>query len=408
MTGARPIGYLVSRYPSLSHTFIRREVVALRAAGVDVRTCSVRLVTAVNGEQDRAELARTGHLLPLGLRDALGLAADVVRHPAAVLATARWAVRTAPPGLRARVWRLFYVAEAVLARRWCRARGIRHLHVHFANVAADVAMLATRLRRQLGEPASWSFTMHGPTELADTTAFALRQKVEDAAMVACISDYCRSQLMALVPPARWADLVVVRCGLDPESFETSPRHMPGDRLRLVSVGRLVPEKGFAVLIAAMAMLDERGVPADLTVVGDGPERGALDQLARDAGVEGRVTFVGALPSEAVPSVMAAADVFVSASFAEGLPVVIMEAMAAGLATVATRIAGVGELVVDGETGLLVSPGRPDLIADAVEHLWRDPARRAALASAGHARVRTQHDIRCTSEVLARELKRRGV
>ena len=251
---------------------------------------------------------------------------------------------------------------------------------------------------------SWSFTMHGPTEFDDVTLFALAQKVRSAAFVACISDYCRGQLMKLVEPEYWFKLHVVRCGLDVEGLDP-PR--PGRAaastgpLNVLCVGRLVPDKGQLLLLEAMAELRERGIAVALTLVGDGPDRDALSLSAARLGIGGSVVLRGSLGQSDVAALYRSADVFCLPSFAEGLPVVLMEAMAHGLPVVTTRIAGVSELVDDGVNGTVIPAGRVDLLADALAGLAVDPALRAQWGEAGSERVRREYDIRVSAQQLAR-------
>jgi glycosyltransferase involved in cell wall biosynthesis len=275
---------------------------------------------------------------------------------------------------------------------WCRCaeRRINHIHVHFANVAADVALLATDFGASAGGPRTWSFTMHGPTEFLDVEAHRLPQKASDAAFVACISDFARSQLMALIDAERWERLHIVHCGIHPGP--PPPERTTGDGPpHLLSVGQLLPRKGHGVLIQALAELAAEGVEIRATIVGAGPERGRLEDMTRGLGIADRVQFTGALGQDELPALYGRAQIFCLASFAEGVPVVLMEAMAHGVPVVATRIAGIPELVADGETGLLVAPGRAADLAAAIRRLAEDPELAARLGSAGREKVATDYD-----------------
>lgn len=385
------VAYLVSKYPAVSHTFVLREVQALRELGVEVDTISVRRASVSDALSaiDREELASTTALLPLTIGRALGLVATIARHPGAALRLVAGSVRESNPGLRARLWRAFYAVEALLLFRVLVARGIRHVHVHFANVAADVARLCTRFARDVrpDDRWVWSFTMHGPVELDDVTYWYLPEKATDADLVACISDYCRSQLMAITDEACWSHLEVVHCGIDPSRFAAVDR-VGRDGVEVLCVGQLLPRKGQRVLLDAMARLRDRGVDVRLTLVGDGPSRAALEVAVDELDLRDRVKLTGAVGQDDIRALYAAADVFCLPSFAEGVPVVLMEAMATGLPVVTTPIAGVPELV-DASSGVLVAPGRADLLAEAIEVLARDPARRGAMGRAGRAKVEAE-------------------
>jgi glycosyltransferase involved in cell wall biosynthesis len=307
----------------------------------------------------------------------------LARAPLRYLRTLALALALGAPGARNRLWQLFYFAEAGLLADELRRRGTGHLHAHFVNVASSVTLLAAALLRR-----PWSFTMHGPLEFDEVAAHAIPDKVRRAAFVACISDFCRAQLMRLVEPEHWPKLHVVHCGVEPERYDGA-RRAPGETVETVTVGRLESMKGFAVLLEAIGALARDGEPIRLTVIGDGPQRPALEAAAPP----GVVTFTGALGAPEVKRRLAQADLFCLPSFAEGLPVVLMEAMASGLPVIATQVLGVPELVRDGESGLLVPPGRPEALAAALRRLARDPELRRRFGAAGRATVAEHFDVR---------------
>lgn len=400
-----PLAYLVSVYPLLSHTFIEREVRALRALGVDLETWSVRPVAEADqlSERDR-EAARTTRFVlgrsPLRIAAAhLGVALLAPRAYAETMAAA-W--RQARPGLRARVWQLFYFVEAVLLHADLRRSARRHIHVHFTNNASDVARLAVGLGRARGEPEwSWSLTVHGPTEFADVPGTDLAAKVRDARFVVCISDFARSQLMALVEEDHWAKLLVVHCGIEPDSYPLLEPDRAGRTgpLRWLAVGRLVEVKGQSVLLEALAAHRAGGGQAELALVGSGPREARLRRYAEELGVSSHVRFVGAVGQDDILDWYRWADVFCLSSFAEGVPVVLMEAMATGLPVVTTRIAGIPELVEDGVSGFVVPPGRPDLLAAAIARC-ADPEARVRLGRAGREAVTSGYETAATARQLA--------
>ena len=402
---SRRVAYLVGNYPTVSHTFIAREVAGLRARGVDVQTFSVRrtppeqLLTAA----DRRAAEETSVILPPPIGELLGAhLRALARRPRRYLATLALAQRVSPAGARHRLWHLFYFAEAILLAERLRRRGIGHLHAHFANVATAVALLAAHYDEPDG--LTWSFTMHGPSEFDDVTRFALAEKVRRATFVACIGDYCRSQLMKLVEPSQWGKLTIVHCGLDTTRF-TPVERAERPAAAVLCVGRLVPDKGQSILLAALADLRARGVAITATFAGDGPERAALEAQAERLGLDGAVEFAGAVGQDRVHELYAAADVFCLPSFAEGVPVVLMEAMATGLPVVTTRIMGIPELVEHDVAGLLVPPGRADALAAALDALAADPQRRAAMGRAGRAKVVAEYDIEQSVAALHAQLER---
>ncbi len=390
------LAYIASRYPHLSHTFIRREVEALRAEGVEVDTFSIRPSESGGhfGAAEREAERSTTTILPVRASTLLRAhLAALGRSPGAYVRTLAATVRSSPPGVRHRTWAVFYFVEGVVLWWHCQRRGIHHVHAHFANVGADVARAAARFGRAADAAGewSWSFTMHGYTEFTDLTRWELPGKASDADAVVCISDYARSQLMLITDPERWPRFHMVHCGIDVGEFSPAPAPASDGPLRVLSVGRLVPEKGTLLAVEAVALLKARGVDVELTLAGDGPSRGAIEERAAELGVAEQVRLVGAVPPDEVVHLYQAADVFCLPSFAEGVPVVLMEAMACGVPVVATYITGVPELVTDGVEGFTITPGRADLVADALARLV-DPGLRQRMGRAGRAKVEAGYDI----------------
>lgn len=407
------VAYLVSAFPAVSHTFIARELDALRARGVDVVTMSIRKTPAdqLLSAADRTAADETFSVFPLDrARFVTAHLRAALTRPGRYLATLRLALGMSAGGLRANLWQLFYFAESILIWSECRRRDVRHIHAHFANVASAVALLAAEFGRSDGF--RWSFTMHGYTEFDEVRRYALAEKVRRAAFTACISDFCRSQLLKLVEPEHWKKLSVVRCGLDGVEVRALPARAAGSGpatapVRLLFVGRLVPEKGVLVLLHALATLRDRGVGIETVLVGDGPYRDELERAARHLGVEGQIRFTGALTGARVAPLYREADVFCLPSFAEGLPVVLMEAMANELPVVTSRIAGIAELVDEGVNGVLLPPGRDDVLADALGRLSADPELRARWGRAGRERVLRDYDVARSAEVLELLFTSRG-
>jgi colanic acid/amylovoran biosynthesis glycosyltransferase len=388
------IAYLCSAYPAISHTFILREVEALRRRGLGIETFSIRRTPSdqLLSEADRAAAATTVPILPLRWRQLRAHLRLALRAPRAYTSTLRLALGLAPLGLRGLVWQFFYFIESVVLWSECEERGIRHIHVHLANVAADVAMLATHAgsAAEPARPWSWSFTMHGPTEFYDLRHFRLAEKVRSASFVVCISDFARSQLMGISDPDTWSRFHVVHVGIPVGKFTPAPVDPPG-RPTVLYVGRLVPEKGQTVLLEALAQLSASGVDAELQLAGEGALRPELERRAAELGLAERVFFLGPIGQEDLRDLYAGASIFCLPSFAEGVPVVLMEAMAMGLPVISTRIAGIPELVEDGCEGILVAPGRVDQLADSLNRLLADPELRRRLGANGREKILTEFD-----------------
>jgi glycosyltransferase involved in cell wall biosynthesis len=405
------VAYVVQLYPKVSHTFIQREILALRALGAAVDTYTLHRPEPeeVRTASDRREAERTVSLRPVSApRLVRTHVAAVVAAPAAYLATLRDAVAAAPGGIRARVWQVFYFAQAVLLHEALRRRAPRHVHAHLANVATDVTWLATTLGNRSGTgPWTWSFTMHGPTEFRAVQRFNLAHKVRAADLVVCISDYCRSQLMSVSPPSEWHKLVVVHCGVDVERYRFRDR-ADGTPRRILSVGRMVPEKGQSLFLDVVAELRARGHDLQAVLVGDGPDRDLLVARRDALGLGEVVELPGALGQDDLVEVFDAADLFALPSFDEGVPVVLMEAMASGLPVVATTIAGIPELIDDGVSGRLVAAGRVDAMVAALEELLIDRGLRERLAGEARRRVEERFSAATEARRLGRLLAEAGL
>jgi glycosyltransferase involved in cell wall biosynthesis len=265
-------------------------------------------------------------------------------------------------------------------------RGISHLHNHFANAGANVGYLAAHFLKL-----DWSLTLHGTSEFDYPAGLLLADKIEAARFVACVTHFGKAQAMRLVDPRHWQKFHVVRAGIDPPraTAEDAPRAANGTpraALRLVCVARLSPEKGHAGLLESFAQLRAEGLDVELELLGDGPERARVEGIIRDRKLESTVHIHGQVPEEKAISAMANATVVVLASFMEGLPVVIMEALALGVPVVAPCVAGIPELVEHGVSGLTFAPGDWDGLTRALRQMLGDPELRARLAQEGKRRV----------------------
>jgi len=383
------IAYLNSTYPLLTHTFIEREVRALRAKGVEVTTFSVRRPNA-DGELGAANASaarETHYLLDTPWRLLASAAAGAIASPLGALRALIAGQRLSPPGLVFRIKHLAYWCEAIRLVRVLRRMELAHVHVHMANNGAAVGVLAQVFDHRI----RYSLSIHGPAEFFRVDSWRMAEKVEAAAFVRCISHLCRAQVMAWTDPRCWSRCHLVRCGVDAESLRPRPPRAPGP-LRLLSVARLEPVKGQRVLLDACRLLAAKGIEFQLEIVGAGSERARLERRTRELGLAEQVRFAGPVAPEEVGGHLDAADIFVLASFMEGVPVVLMEAMAKQVPVVATRVGGVTELVDEGESGLLVDPGSAEALATALERLARDPEMGRQLGAAGRRRVIADYSV----------------
>ena len=392
------VAYLTNQYPKTSHTFVRREIAGLEEAGLQVERFSVRSVDEpLVDEGDRAERDRTHVLLAGGVPGlAPAVLATCMLRPLRTLRALRTALSMGWSSPRGLARHLAYLAEACLLLRWGTRLGIEHVHAHFSTNPTDVALLC----RQLGGP-PFSFTAHGTADLAPASVESLPAKIEAATFAIAVCEHGREQLLQRTPRGHEHKLHVVRCGVDRRFLAADARAVSGAP-RLVCVARLSPEKGIGVLLRAATLLALEGLDFVLSVLGDGPERKALDAQVRALGLSGRVTFEGWKSGAEVHARILASRALVLSSLSEGLPVVIMEAFALCRPVIATSVGGIAELVVPGECGWLVPPGAVRELADAMrDALTRTAAELDAMGHRGALRVRAAHDASAQARELAR-------
>lgn len=385
------IAYLVSEYPATSHTFVLKEVLGLRQLGFKIATASInkdnRALSAITAEEKSAR-DTTYVVKTHGLRGAL--AAQIwclCSQPKGYVRGLGAAFKRSLKNPRNTLQNLFHFAEALMLGRWMKSNDINHLHVHFATAGASVASLVKYIFE-----ISLSMTVHGPDEFANVRNEHFDEKVSMADFVVCISHFARSQTMQHSHPAHWNKLDVSRLGVNPKLFAPVNKDPNPKYFSLLCVGRLTPAKGQHLLLCAIAALKTSGEKIQLQLVGDGPDRESLVRQTETLGIADSVTFHGALNHDQVRGLYASSDAFVLPSFAEGIPVVLMEAMASGLPCISTRIAGIPELIDDGESGFLASPSSLDELTDRVRQLIHDPALRNRLAVNGRKRVCESYDL----------------
>ena len=382
------IAYLTGEYPRATDTFIQREVANLRSMGASVDTFSIRRTgdEHIVGEEQRRERDRTFYILPANLLNIVTAHLSLLfSSPQKYLQTIKLALSTSQPGLQGFIYQLFYFLEAGIVAKKVNERQIEHLHNHIAEASGTVAMLAA----QMGG-FTYSFTLHGPYIFFKAYQWRLDEKIKRALFVCCISDYARSQGMIFAPIEKWNRMHIIHCGVDPCLFDVASHQHQGERL--LYVGRLAAAKGLPILLESLAIVKKQHPEVILTVVGDGSDRCHLEQMTLQLGLSENVNFVGYQSQAEVREYFQQTDVFVMSSFAEGIPVVLMEAMAAAVPVVATQIAGIGELVENGISGYLVPPGDSNVLALRIEKLLQDSTLRAAFGIAGRAKVEKDFNI----------------
>jgi colanic acid/amylovoran biosynthesis glycosyltransferase len=392
------IAYLVNQYPKVSHSFIRREILALERRGVEVVRIALRVWDGeLLDEEDQLERERTRYVLREGAPALLlALTRMLLTRPVCLMRALALAWRMGRRADRPRPVHLAYLAEACRIEPWLREAGIEHLHAHFGTNSAEVAMLV----RTLGGP-PWSFTVHGPEEFDKRDLIGLADKIRHCAFVVAISSYGRSQLYRCVEHGHWPKVNVVHCGLEP-TFLATPARPPSGARRLVCVGRLCEQKGQQLLVEAVQRLSALGEDFDLVLAGDGEMRADIEALIARYGLQARVRITGWISGEQVREEILAARALVLPSFAEGLPVVIMEAMALRRPVISTFVAGIPELVQPGRHGWLVPAGDVEALAHAMQACLDAPAHQlAGMGEAAHSRVRERHNVDIEAAKLAK-------
>ena len=374
MSSSLRLAYLTSAFARPSDTFVRSEVDRLRALGVDVQTFSIR--RPENGDASNEDVERhqasTDYILEAGLPALLFAAIGcALTHPMRFFAAKRLAWQTSGRGLKFFFLQCIYLLEAAYLAKRLRQQKISHLHNHIGENSATVAMLASCLS---GVP--YSLTIHGPAIFTAPQRWALGTKLDRAAFTACISSFCRSQCMLYAEPSTWERLYVVRCAVG-EEFLPPPERTTEDPRLIVCVGRLCVDKAQRLLGEAAARLSKEGLSFRLLLIGDGPERQAIEEIIEREKLTERVAIAGWQSSDEIKRQLQRASVFALPSFAEGLPIVIMEALASECPVISTNIAAIGELVVPGENGWLIPAGDSEQLVEVLREAITAPAEELA-------------------------------
>ena len=396
------LAYLMNTYPITSTTFVRREIAAHEAAGVTVHRFAIRSwAEDLVDPRDRAEIDRTTYLLSAGaIRLVWGALREVMSNPAgffrAIATTLHLATRKGGTGAR----NFVYLLEAISFKRAARAASIHHVHAHFSTNATAVAMLS----HIMGGP-SYSFTAHGPTEFEDNVGNALKVKVRHAAFVAAITAFAKGVISSATAGQYDGKVKVVHCGIDLDEFDLLP---VVNNARIVCVGRLCPAKAQTLLVEAIAPLVVDHPRLELVFIGDGEDRAKIEARVKELGLQNHVTLAGWGSGAEVRTAIAAARILALPSYAEGLPIVLMESLAMGRPVVTTRITGIPELV-DTTCGWVVEPGDVPALTQALRKaLDASPAALQAMGAEGRSRVAHQHDQARNAAALRRLFPRGDV
>jgi colanic acid/amylovoran biosynthesis glycosyltransferase len=408
--GAISVAYLTSQYPMLSMSFLLREVIALRALGLHIDAASINVTDRPLDRmtaEEATEARNAYHLKGHGSSGAiLAHVKTLLTNPGGYCRGIGMAAGFGGVDLKRLFYHLMYFTQALMVGVWMQDKRLRHLHVHLGSQAATVGMYVKRIHGF-----GFSITVHGPDEFWDTQGQILTEKVAAADFICCISYFCRSQLMRLSPYAHWNKLLVARLGVDTEVFRPKPFVAAPETFVILSVGRLVPAKGQHQLLDAVDRLAQQGRRVRLHLVGTGPDEASLRErvsIFKDPGV---VVFEGPVNQDRIRELYGKADVFCIPSFAEGIPVVLMEAMAMEIPCVTTQIAGIPELIRSEVDGLLVAASDMDGLTEALARMMDDGAMRERMGKSSRARVVEQYNLQRNMEALAaifRERVRSGL
>ena len=389
--------YLVNQYPKISHSFIRREIAALEALNISILRVSVRKTEEeMVDPADLKELESTRVILQSGGLVLLkSLLLILLSSPLKFLAALKLTIKMGQKSERGIIRHLAYLVEASLLRQWSLEEQISHVHAHFGTNSATVALLCY----QLGGP-TYSFTTHGPEEFDKVSDIALPEKIKRASFTVAISSYGQSQLYRWSDLQDWSKIKIVHCGLEKQFLATLPQPIP-DLPKLVCVGRLAPQKGQLLLIEAIHQLSLRGVACEMTLVGDGPMRSIIEELIQKYQLTDCVKITGWANESQVQHHILQSRALVLPSFAEGLPVVIMEALALRRPVISTYIAGIPELVKPNVSGWLVPAGSLNDLVEVMEQVIKMPKEKLEeMGEKGYQDVLREHDIRKEAAKLA--------
>ncbi len=383
------IAYFINQYPKVSHTFIKREILALEKHGAIVQRIALRGWEDLTiAETEAVELAKTQYVLQRGVFSLAFVALKLsITHPKYFISALWLATRMGLRSDRLLPYHWMYFLEACQVTQWLEESGAQHIHAHFGTNSTEVVMLANAL----GAP-KYSFTVHGPEEFDKPQFINLKEKVSRASFVVAISSFGRSQLYRWIAYQNWQKVKVVHCGLESEFFADVAIALPQIK-RLVCVGRLCEQKGQLLLVQAMKRLKDKGVEFELILAGDGEMRPEIEQLIDQYHLKADITITGWISSDQVRQEIQAAQALVLPSFAEGLPVVIMEAMSLYRPVLTTYIAGIPELVSNKVHGLLFEAGSVDAIVDAIEQFFSlSDSEKFEMGQQAYTRVIKRHHI----------------
>ena len=400
------IGYLAQVFPHLTMTFVYREVMGLRAAGLEVQTFSTWKPDCDQlSAEARPLVSQTFYIFPLNWIRFLGAHCRyLLLRPCRYLGTFFFCLSRPHKTLKNRIRTFFHFCQAVYLALEVERRGINHLHAHFALNAATIAMVVARLTG-----ITFSFTAHANDIFVNP--ILLREKIKEALFIIAISEYNVQFLYNLVPDQETAQKIhLVHCGIDVHHFSPSNHHACPEEPILLAVGRLIEKKGYPYLINACRILADRGYRFKCLIAGTGPQERLLKQMIEENELEDYVSLVGVVFQEELRDYLNRATIFVLPCVVagdrdmDGIPVSLMEAMAMQVPVISTTISGIPELVEDKKTGLLTPPANAEALAEAIASLLDDEQLRVTLGKAGRQKVIEAFEIKKNVQTLVHIFK----
>ena len=392
--------YLINQYPKVSHTFIRREIMSHEENGIEVLRVAMRSDDPNDmSKVDFTEYEKTHYVLKQPKFELIKHVFSAIReNPKSFLKALKVLFKMHSASNQSLLIHLIYLVESCNVAKVCKESDVDHIHAHFGTNPAEVAMYTSIIS---GVP--YSFTVHGPEEFDKPLTLNLNQKINYASRVIAITNYCKSQLFRWADYEDWQKVGIVHCGLEDNFFneQTLNSKREGDEYCFLCIGRLCEQKGQLLLLEAFSRFINTGFKAQLTLAGDGEMRVEIESFIKQHNLQGNVTITGWVDSIKIKELLSKSDAMLLPSFAEGLPVAIMEAMATGVPVISTAIAGIPELVVDKVTGFLVFPGSVNSLEDALVAFTKlsqselDAVRKRAFEA-----VKKEHNITTEAEKLA--------
>lgn len=395
------IAYFTNTYPRATDTFIRLEVLGLRERGLEVNTYSVRKSGDDHNVDNEviSEKQNTSFILPFNILELLfALFLFTFTKPKNLLHSLKATIKTARPGIKGKLLQFAYFLEALVLAKRLKEDNIEHLHNHLGDNSGTVTLIASTI---IDIP--YSISIHGPHIFFDGFNWALNEKTKHSKFISCIGHFCKSQMMLYTESEYWDKFEIIRCGVDLKKYQF--RSNSSTPSKILFVGRLSNEKGLNVLLDSLAILKSENLDFMLTILGDGPSREKLEQQTKELKLNDYVIFKGFVDQSTIREDLNNSDLFILPSFAEGIPVSLMEAMAIGVPVITTYVGGISELVIDNKTGLLCYPSDPSGLADSIRKYLNDQERIESIVKHARQHIETEFDIDNQIDKLAELFKR---